>query len=1376
MSPASSKVVYWDNSSSNWATPHIYYWTDGSDTSVVPAWPGTEMQPTEHNNIWKFDIGDYVNLIFNDGNNTDQTDDFTIGDEYHVFNMAGDTGRTLEEYLAPVEVDPTHPVTAYLDVPADWTSMYAYVYDSDTHSNATWPGEAMTFDSQTGYWYYDIPEEFLPNCQVIFCSNDTPANRYPVDKQPGLNINGTSMILHYTGSTPDWTEYNSQPDEPGDDITWKISFHNNVGWENVRVLITEIDPAIEGTMQSFLNSTIFDYEFTAPENQHMHCQFYTLVGGERKDLTPRYPLVNGHVYTVSGDKGPKDEYNPNETLPEAEYWLSPSAPSQNDKAILYFNRAYNSSSLLREVDDIYIYTGLIQQGADKSQWEGQYLGDWKTAYKMSRSDSNPDLYYVEFTPNIVSWYGCDPGNSYDRIALILRDKEGNIKQHDEDQFINLAVTAPVGEGLGAVSEWSTEDDGTVVFTSENGRLFLTPWSDNIIKVFTLRNNAITDSERRSISVIDDATKASYGISGASFSITEDDNEVILSVTDGVKAVVEKATSLVSFYNPGEDVATLVESGGLINRQGNVSVSFAPMGDTGFYGGGYNGNLINWEGNQMVMNNNQQGGWAQGGSLARNICIPFYVSTEGYGVYFDDHYKDATIRPTANGSTYHSKSLNPIAYYFIGGGSMEKVMQNYTGLTGRQELPPYWALGYITSKFSFATRTEAEETIAKTKAVNIPIDGIVFDIHWQTGSFLGTGTARMGRIDWERSAYPDPVGMMKNFRDQNVHTLAITEPFFTSNSYNYDYLKENGYFSDDDVSGMGWLQSDKVGLLDVTKQGARDWFKDLYKKRTAEGIESWWLDLGEPERHDAESTYEEGSFQQVHNEYGNLWTEIAYEAMKEQSPESRFILMPRAGTAGMQRLNTFPWTGDIARSWGGLAAQVPSLISASMSGVGYLGSDIGGFTAYGTDADLYRRWVQLGVFYPSMRTHSATAPEVWQTAYDGVRNDVRDAMNLRYVYLPYTYSQSYAYTRFGTPIARPANFADENKGVLKNEIGAYLWGPDVFVAPVLDSSSRKNITFPEGDWLDMNDFTTVYEGHTTTNYNAPADVLPHFMRRGSFVPRYTQETYTSTAEIATDRITIDHFAPKSEALPGSIYYEDDHSDVNAIRDGKYLLLNLSSYFADDNLMLSVTTEGNGWAGMAPTRDIHIRIHDFKMTHEGGALPQSMIRLHATQAEQSPASRHTGIGLKDTNVSTPFLAAANEDEVKNADGPMYHHDTANNKLYIRIPQASAQTHYTVQFGNRDVVTGVESPLADGSLMLTAANDGIITYSAPEGMTGLQLEIFSSTGVLSACYTNLSADGYAAQVEPMLRSGIYVARLSGCDSCGNTASKTVKFAVSE
>lgn len=1269
----------------------------------------------------------------------------------------------------------------YVLADVNWNDLYAYVYNDENHRNHDWPGEAMTKDSSTGYWYYKVPEEFK-NGLVIINSKTNSNDRYPGNNEPGMPLEGVTKIFKPDGNS--WEVYVGE--EPGEEISWTLHFHNTEEWENIGIEITGAGMNIDAPMTSFLNSVIFEYSFTGPESGSMNCRFYSMRGTNR-EYTDTYHAVNGHVYTVSGDKGPKTDYDPNRVLPEAEYWLEPSQPTALDAARLYFNKGYKSDSKLRNETNIYIYPGLIKYGSSDNEWTGA-PSNWSSLdakYKMTRDASNQDIYYIDFSPSIAEWFKVDSDETYTKLAIIFRDESGNTKQYDDDLLLPLRYSnVPTGEGLGAVSDYETEDDGSITITSENGNLYLTPWSKNVIKVFTLRNGASKRAERKTISVIGHDRKIADGIEDEFFNISESDDNIRFSIPGGVSVSVEKSTSLLTFYNEENGVVpSLEEEGGLRNKSGNVSVSFKGMNDSGFYGGGYQGNLMNWEGKTMLMNNNQQGNWGQGGSLSRNICIPFYVSTEGYGVYFDDHYRYAKINPSKNGTTYESGSKDPVAYYYIGGGTMEKVLQSYTSLTGRQELPPYWALGYITSKFSFKNRPEAEAAVRNTKEINIPIDGIVFDIHWQTGE-IGAGTRGMGKINWATSSYPNPVGMMKGLREQNVHTIAITEPYFTGNSGNYDYLKNNGYFADSNVSGMEWLESgDMVGLLDITKEAAVEWYKDLYKARTEEGIESWWLDLGEPERHDSDSRYEGGSVDQVHNEYGLLWNRAAYEAVKEVKPYTRFITMPRAGTSGMQRYNAFPWSGDIARSWSGLAAQVPSLVSAAMSGVSYLGSDIGGFSSNGTDPNLYRRWVQLGVFYPSMRTHSPDCPEVWQSAYKGVRNDVRDAINLRYAYLPYTYTQSYSYTRYGTPIARPANYSDiVDKKVLNNEIGAYYWGPDMYVAPVLDNTTMKHITFPEGDWLDMTDFNTIYRGHTSTNYSAPYSKIPRFMRRGSFIPRYKQDTFTSTAEIKENELIIDYFAANGAEADGSILYEDNHEELDPISKGEYLVTHFTGALYEEGgvkqLAIDLSYEGDGWAGMPEKKDILLRIHDFPINN-GYGLPENEVLLHSYENGGSPAPMRSAsdirAAIRAAGVSTtsPFAQKGSEEEVRNGEGHAYYHDTEGNHLYIRIPEVGSTSRLALTMGHTELMTGIEDVYSPGSMSL-AYGSGVVTYSAPADMEDLRLDIYTVTGAEAAIFTNLECDGYAQQLNINLPEGVYIAKLRGRTSTGVPAERTIKIII--
>lgn len=66
-----------------------------------------------------------------------------------------------------------------------------------------------------------------------------------------------------------------------------------------------------------------------------------------------------------------------------------------------------------------------------------------------------------------------------------------------------------------------------------------------------------------------------------------------------------------------------------------------------------------------MDNKQTGGWNATYSAPFNICVPFVVSTAGYGLLFDSSHRGASISPSSNGTTFTCSSNTPIAYYYVG---------------------------------------------------------------------------------------------------------------------------------------------------------------------------------------------------------------------------------------------------------------------------------------------------------------------------------------------------------------------------------------------------------------------------------------------------------------------------------------------------------------------------------------------------------------------------------------------------------------------------------------------------------------------------------------------------------------------------------------
>ena len=716
--------------------------------------------------------------------------------------------------------------------------------------------------------------------------------------------------------------------------------------------------------------------------------------------------------------------------------------------------------------------------------------------------------------------------------------------------------------MGPVKDF-TIDGSEVTIYSQNGKIVLRQVADFAWKVTTLPKVRTQFIERKSITL----TGRWKAREEPKVSII--DQRLVVSA-DRSKIYVDKRTSLLSFVD--NDVVRLSESTCLDNSPDSITISFKPQNEVSFHGGGYNGRWGNIDGKTLVMNNTQAYNWDQTHEGPNNICVPFIVSSNGYGILFEDHYIDALIRPSSkDGVRYGTKSPTPISYVYVGSkdGTQASVMETYATLTGTHELPPYWALGYITSRYGYHSQKETEDVVASFEKASMPLSGVVLDLFWE-----GKYNNGMGNLDWYKPLWPDAKGMMTRFKSKGIHTVVITEPYFAEETVNYLPLLRKGLFADADCPGMTWVSHKKVGLIDFMNSESMDFYWKFYKERTDEGVDGWWLDLGEPEMISEGTIHSDGSTHlQAHNEFGMKWIEGVWKKWKEHYPKRRPFFMPRSGTSGMHRYATFPWTGDIARSWSGLKCQVPALINGGMSGLGYLSSDIGGFVAQSTskktkivDAELYLRWFQMGVFTPMLRSHSQYLPEPYQKEYGIYRDILRQCIIMRYRLLPYIYSLSWRNTTYGTPITTPVNFYTEEQSIIADLDDQYLFGPNILVAPISEPKAvGRDVILPSGEWVEM---TTLErsEGGRTIKFVSDDLRIPVFLRCGTFTPLFTQKEFGNIDDVDRSQLVILYPMGKDKSWE-FVLYDDDHISANV--EGNCEKIAFNGEYSGDNHVISIT---------------------------------------------------------------------------------------------------------------------------------------------------------------------------------------------------------------
>ncbi len=659
--------------------------------------------------------------------------------------------------------------------------------------------------------------------------------------------------------------------------------------------------------------------------------------------------------------------------------------------------------------------------------------------------------------------------------------------------------------------------------------------------------------------------------------------------------VNRATGEVSFENAdGEPL--LKEGSGISNSGPTKTSSFIPMPGHNFYGAGERGHSLKLNGDTLGMYNRQNYGYTAGDPRISQmgITMPYLVSDRGYGILMDD-YNKAEMVVGKDSITYSSETPKLLSYYFINGdGNLKGATSRFTELSGRQPLPPLWTLGYITSKYGYHTQDEALGVVDSLKQRDYPLDGIVFDLYW-----YGKETD-MGRLEWNKQQFPDHKGMLDSLNAMGVHTVLISQPYINKIGAidNYNLLNSKGLLTHDANGNTNdvttWVG--EAGMFDIANPDTREWLWNRLKPLTAEGLSGWWGDLGEPEVHPETIVHANGeTATQYHNVYGNEWSRLIYEGLRKDFPEMRPMLMMRGGTTGLQRYAVFPWTTDVSRSWGGLQPQVNLMLNAGLSGLGYMGSDIGGFAVDPENPyipELYVRWLESGVFSPVLRTHAQMQPEPYH--YPAQQKLTQRLIRMRYEWLPYNYTLAYENARYGYPLARPLNFdIPYNKSGLADVQNEYLWGDNVLVAPVTTAKTRsRSVLFPQGEWINWYKPTLRYKGGTTATVAAPLGEIPLFVKAGSFIPQYAGKI-ENTSEYDPAKLTVKYFP----AVESSEYtmFDDDRKSPESLARNEYQLIHFRAYREGAMQVISINAEGE-YPGMPQSREITLEVINVKKPSE------------------------------------------------------------------------------------------------------------------------------------------------------------------------------------
>jgi len=715
---------------------------------------------------------------------------------------------------------------------------------------------------------------------------------------------------------------------------------------------------------------------------------------------------------------------------------------------------------------------------------------------------------------------------------------------------------------GRVTGWS-RDGQAVTVTCESGVYVLTVLAPDVIRVRFRPTCRADDPPRPSYAVA-----RGEGAGGAdewpacSFEVVESD-EALAVKTSRLTCQVSRASGRITFLDIEEDVINADAQGAGWHPDGPVVWHKRIQPDEHFYGlGERTGGLDHRGGRFETWNVDPQ--TYEVGQDPIYLCIPFLLGlhsggAQGYGIFFDNSFRGqfdlGCEDPDA--ASFGARG-GELRYTFIYGPALADVVARYTALTGRQALPPLWALGYQQSRWSYAPEERVRQLAADFRETyDVPCDAIHLDIGAMDGyrCFI-----------WDEEGFPDPAGLIADLHDQGFRVVTIVDAGIKVDPgyWVYDEGRAEDVFCvlPDGKPLAGPVWPGNAVFPDFTSPRVRAWWGELCRTLTDVGVDGIWNDMNEPAifgpegttmpeavMHDLEGVG--GDHAEAHNFYGMEMARATAEGLARLRPDERPFVITRSGWAGVQRY-AVGWTADNQATWDHLWLTIPMVANLGLSGIGFTGPDIGGFAGE-PSAELFTRWLQMSAFFPFFRAHTYLNDpdqEPWSWGEPTLSIN-RRWIERRYRLLPYLYTALWQCAETGMPMVRPLVLGFQDDPTTHDLDDEFLCGDHLLVAPVTEEgATSRSVYLPAGAWVDVwRD--EVVRGPARIDVAAPLERIPVFARAGAVVP--TGPTMRYVGERLRDPLTL-HVYPPADG--GAQWHEslltEDDGRTTAFREGDYLL--------------------------------------------------------------------------------------------------------------------------------------------------------------------------------------------------------------------------------
>jgi alpha-D-xyloside xylohydrolase len=517
----------------------------------------------------------------------------------------------------------------------------------------------------------------------------------------------------------------------------------------------------------------------------------------------------------------------------------------------------------------------------------------------------------------------------------------------------------------------------------------------------------------------------------------------------------------------------------------------------------------------------------------NAPVPFYVTTEGYGILVDTaryasfYFGDARPKPTravaeaVNGANpdpnyMHTVKENDESYivievphapgvdlYLFAGPGMLNAVRRYNVFSGGGFTPPEWGLGFWYRHEARATQQNVLDLANEFRERKIPCDVLGLEPGWQSHAYSCT-------FVWDRDRFPDPKGFVHSATELqykiNLWEHAFTNPASPLFSLLEQYSGSYGVW--------GGLVPDFAG------HEARDIFGDFHGKTLVDmGISGFKLDECDNSDFTGGWSFPECSAfpsdidgEQMHSVFGLRYQMAIWDAFRKRN-QSTYALVRSSGALAA------PYPFVLYSDLYDHRQYIRALVNSGFSGLLWCPE----VRQAANQDDLIRR-LQSVVFSPLAQVDcwymksppwkqldraKNNAGELLEN-WEALESRCREIIGWRMQMLPYLLAAFQRYQQDGTPPFRALVLDFPQDKRLYTVDDQYMIGDRMMVAPLFAGEPGRKVVFPDCGW---HDFWTgeAIAGGTAISVSASTEGIPVYVKTGSIVPWADIGLHTGASE-------------------------------------------------------------------------------------------------------------------------------------------------------------------------------------------------------------------------------------------------------------------------